>query len=205
MAYPEVVTRPTPVLSALPAPRLLAPSRLLGRRALVTSTDSALGAAVADAFIREGASVVSIGGSLADEDAATTLVDDAAERLGGLDLVVVIPAPASVELASSPLDQVLRQNIYPLFWLSKAANRHLRAGSSIITTDLVDGTGRRASIAEAKAGIETVTSSLAHSLAAHGVRVNGVAPREHGADAAHVAAAYLDAATGDMTGQMLVV
>ena len=197
MTYPKVVTRPTPVISPT--------ARLLGRRALVTSTDSAIGAAVASAFSREGAAVISMAGGPLDETSAAEFIENAALQLGGLDIVVVVPEPSSGELASTPLDQVLHQNIYPLFWLSKAAHRYLAPGSAIITTDLVDGIGRRASIAEAKAGIETVTRSLAQKLEADGIRVNGVAPREHNADAQHVAAAYLEAATGSMTGQMLVI
>lgn len=88
--------------------------RLEGRRALITGSDSGIGAAVAIAFAREGADVAIsylpeeqtdaehvaqviegsgrraflIPGDISDSEFCTQLVDEAASRLGGLDALV---------------------------------------------------------------------------------------------------------------------
>ncbi|MGO1859308.1 SDR family oxidoreductase [Ancrocorticia populi] len=88
--------------------------RLEGRRALITGSDSGIGAAVAIAFAREGADVAIsylpeeqtdaehvaqviegsgrraflIPGDISDPEFCTQLVDEAASRLGGLDALV---------------------------------------------------------------------------------------------------------------------
>ena len=40
---------------------------------------------------------------------------------------------ALLDIETATLDHVVKANIYPLFWLTKAASPHLKPGASIIT------------------------------------------------------------------------
>jgi len=184
--------------------------RLAGRKALITGGDSGIGRAVAIAFAREGADVAinylevesadakdtasiieaagvsafRLPGDLADEQFATALADDAADKLGGLDLIVFVAGDMETvngidEFTTELLDHTLRTNIHSLFWVTKAAKKHLKPGSSIITTSSVqgfDGSAQLVEYAVSKAGIANWTRAMAKQLAEDGIRVNGVAP-----------------------------
>jgi NAD(P)-dependent dehydrogenase (short-subunit alcohol dehydrogenase family) len=184
--------------------------RLAGRKALITGADSGIGRAVAIAFAREGADValnyldvesaegkdtgewvqkagrtaVLLPGDATDEAFNTKLVDDAAEQLGGLDLLVIVagemPTVDSIDdFDTEVFDHLLRTNLHPLFWLTKAARKHFQPGAAIITTASVQGFVPSPSLVEyavTKAGIVNFTRGMAQQLAEHGIRVNGVAP-----------------------------
>jgi len=184
--------------------------RLAGRRALVTGADSGIGRAVAIAFAREGADValgyleveqadaestaalvreagakaVLLPGDIAVEDVATSIVHDAAEQLGGLDLLVFVAGDMETvnsidDFSTEILDHTLRTNIHSLFWMTKAAKKYLKPGSSIITTSSVQGFNGSPQLVEyavSKAGIVNWTRAMAQQFAEAGIRVNGVAP-----------------------------
>jgi NAD(P)-dependent dehydrogenase (short-subunit alcohol dehydrogenase family) len=183
--------------------------RLAGRRALITGADSGIGRAVAIAFAREGADVavayhsaeedarvteglVSDAGSkaavlqadISDEAACTRLVEDAANALGGLDLLVMIAGAQSTvdsidDFETETLDRIMRTNVYSLFWLTKAAMRHFAPGAAIITTSSIQAFSPSPALAEyatSKAAIANFTRAMAQQLAERGIRVNGVAP-----------------------------
>lgn len=184
--------------------------RLAGRKALITGADSGIGRAAAIAFAREGADVaisylaeeqeeaestakhvtdagqqaVLLPGDISDEAFSTKLVDDAAEALGGLDLLVmvagVMPTVDSIDdFDTEVFDHVIKTNVYSLFWLTKAARKHFSAGAAIITTGSVQSFQPSPGLAEyavSKAGITNWTRAMAEQLAPDGIRVNGVAP-----------------------------
>jgi NAD(P)-dependent dehydrogenase (short-subunit alcohol dehydrogenase family) len=184
--------------------------RLAGRKALITGGDSGMGRAAAIAYAREGADVainyfpseepdarevieliqeagrngVSIPGDLRDETFCRRLVLEAAQKLGGLDIVVCNAgrqqSRASIlDLTSEDFDATMKTNVYAPFWIIKAALPHLKPGSCIIGTtseqaddpspDLYD-------YAQTKAATMNYVKSLAKQLGAKGIRVNGVAP-----------------------------
>jgi len=183
--------------------------RLAGRKAFITGADSGIGRAVAIAFAREGADVaigyhssesdardtaaivreagqnaVLLQGDLGDEESCTKLVADAAEALGGLDLLVMVAGTQKTvdsidELDSAVLDMIMRTNVYSLFWLTKAALRVFEPGAAIITTSSIQAfrpSPQLVEYATSKGAIANFTRAMAKQLAERGIRVNGVAP-----------------------------
>jgi len=184
--------------------------RLAGRKALITGGDSGIGRAVAIAFAREGADVainylpqeeedaaavvaliekagrraVALPGDLRDAAFCRQLVDDAATRLGGLDILVNNAARQTAfdsitDISDEHFDDVFKTNVYALFRVTKAALAHLKRGAAIINTSSVqafDPSEQLLDYAATKAAILSMTRSLAKQLGEQGIRVNAVAP-----------------------------
>jgi len=184
--------------------------RLAGRKALLTGGDSGIGRAAAIAYAREGADVainylpaeesdaqevvqlirdagrkaVAIPGDIRDEAFCKKLVADAAQQLGGLDILVNNAArqsaqPSIAEITTEQFDDTMKTNLYAMFWITKAALPHLKPGASIINTASVvagDPPKQLLDYSTTKAGIVAFTKGLAKQMAAKGVRVNAVAP-----------------------------
>lgn len=184
--------------------------RLRGRRALITGGDSGIGRAVAIAFAREGADVVinylpvedsdaqetariirqagrqafTIPGDLRNESFCAELVQRAASRLGGLDIVINNAGfarfqPTIHNHSTEVFEQTFRTNVYAPFFITRAAVPLLRPGSAIIfTASALAATGSPTSVdyAATKAALVSFTRSLAQQLWPLGIRVNAVAP-----------------------------
>lgn len=184
--------------------------RLAGRKALITGGDSGMGRAAAIAYAREGADVainylpaeepdaqevialikkvgrtgLAIPGDLKDEAFCKQLVEQAAQGLGGLDVVVCNAArqqtrASILDVSSEDFDATMKTNIYAPFWIIKAALPHLKPGSCIIGTtseQAYDPSPDLYDYAQTKAATMNYVKSLAKQLASKGVRVNGVAP-----------------------------
>ena len=185
-------------------------NRLAGRKALITGGDSGMGRAAAIAYAREGADVainyyptedpdarevielirqagrnaVAIPGDLRDESFCKELVQQAVQKLGGLDIVVCNAgrqqARASIaDLSSEDFDATMKTNIYAPFWIIKSALPHLKPGAAIIGTtseQAYDPSPDLYDYAQTKAATMNYVKSLAKQLAPRGIRVNGVAP-----------------------------
>ena len=184
--------------------------RLAGRKALITGGDSGMGRAAAIAFAREGADVVinylpaeqldaddvlqliteagrkgfGIPGDLREEAFCRSLVDQAVQRLGGLDILVSNAArqqtrASILDVTSEDFDATMKTNIYAPFWIIKAALPHLQPGSAIVATtseQAYDPSPDLYDYAQTKAATMNFIKSLAKQLGPKGIRVNGVAP-----------------------------
>ncbi|MEY9182910.1 NAD(P)-dependent dehydrogenase (short-subunit alcohol dehydrogenase family) [Bradyrhizobium sp. USDA 326] len=184
--------------------------RLAGRKALITGGDSGMGRAAAIAYAREGADVainylpaeepdaqevialikkegrtgLAIPGDLRDEAFCKHLVEQAAQALGGLDIVVCNAArqqtrASILDVSSEDFDATMKTNIYAPFWTIKAALPHLKPGSCVIGTtseQAYDPSPDLYDYAQTKAATMNYVKSLAKQLASKGIRVNGVAP-----------------------------
>ncbi|THJ68590.1 SDR family oxidoreductase [Arthrobacter echini] len=184
--------------------------RLTGRKALITGADSGIGSAVAIAYAREGADVVlsylpeeeedaqtvkgiieaegrkaiCIPGDLKDPEYCVSLVQQAAEGLGGLDILVnnagkQVAVESLEELTDEQLDHTFKTNIYSFFRVTKEALKHLGPGSTIINTTSIQAYEPSPTLvdyASTKAAINAFTKGLAQQLAPKGIRVNAVAP-----------------------------
>jgi NAD(P)-dependent dehydrogenase (short-subunit alcohol dehydrogenase family) len=184
--------------------------RLAGRKALVTGGDSGMGRAAAIAFAREGADVainhlpeeeedarevvelikadgrkaLSIPGDIRDEEFCKRLVEEAAQGLGGLDILVSNAGrqqthASILDISTEDFDATMKTNIYAPFWIIKAALPHLPPGSAIIGTaseQAYDPSPDLYDYAQTKAATMNYVKSLAKQLASKGIRVNAVAP-----------------------------
>jgi NAD(P)-dependent dehydrogenase (short-subunit alcohol dehydrogenase family) len=131
-----------------------------------------------------GRKAVPLPGDIRSEEFCTKFVNDAAAQLGGLDILVNNAArqkalPDIEQLTTDLLDWTMKTNIYATVWLTRAALKHLKAGSAIINTTSVvayDPPEHLVDYAMTKAAVMNFTKSMAKQLAAKQIRVNGVAP-----------------------------
>jgi NAD(P)-dependent dehydrogenase (short-subunit alcohol dehydrogenase family) len=180
-----------------------------GRKALIPGGYGGIGKAVAQALARAGASVAIAGrdgaqaealaGFLRNEghdahglamDAMDTkdidrAVDEAAARLGGLDILVNCIGKNREqkigEVTEEIFDEVYRTNLRSAMFLGQAAARHQREGGrqvhllSVRSQLGMRGFGYSAYCAT-KGGLVMLVKQHAVELAARGITVNGIAP-----------------------------
>lgn len=131
-----------------------------------------------------GRKAVLVPGDLASESYNRELVQRAVDELGGLDIIAhvagTMPTIDSIEdFDTDTLDRVLKTNVYPLFWITKAALPHLQPGASIVTTSSQQAFHASPQLVEyavSKAGIVNWTRGMSAQLVGKGIRVNSVAP-----------------------------
>ncbi|HKX43170.1 MAG TPA: SDR family oxidoreductase [Burkholderiaceae bacterium] len=139
---------------------------------------------VIDLIRAEGRKAVPLPGDIRDEVFCRKLVADAVDRLGGLDILVnnagYQQARDSIaDISNEQFDATFKTNVYALFWITKAALPHLRAGATIVNTASIntyDPSEYLFDYAATKAAIASFTKCLAKQLAPMGIRVNAVAP-----------------------------
>jgi pteridine reductase len=139
--------------------------------------------ALAEELMKEGRMVVAFRANLDASDQRRRLIDDVAERFGGLDALVnnaaVFPRTPIGELDEAALAAALRTNLEAPLFLALAAAPLLRArgGAIVNLVDVYASTPLRHHLAYSvsKAALLAATRALAVELAPE-VRVNAVAP-----------------------------
>lgn len=132
----------------------------------------------------EGRKAVALPGDIRNETFCTQLVEKAVNELGGLDVLVNNAGRQQFcssirELTTEDFDATFKTNVYAMFWITKAALKHLKKGASIINTSSVQAyepSDILLDYAQTKACIAIFTKALAKQLAPEGIRVNAVAP-----------------------------
>jgi NAD(P)-dependent dehydrogenase (short-subunit alcohol dehydrogenase family) len=183
--------------------------KLSGLAAIITGADSGIGRAVAIAFAREGADVliayltehedaketerlvkeagrkaVLVPGDIKEEAHCKAIVAKALDAFGRLDILVNNAAHQksfdSIEdISAEEWDVTFRTNVYSQFFLSKAAAKVMKPGSSIVNTTSINAKSPSPHLlayATTKGAIANFTAGLAGLLAERGIRVNAVAP-----------------------------
>ena len=125
-----------------------------------------------------------IAGDVGDEKFCQAAVRQCVKEFGGLDILVnnaaeQHPQDLIEKITEKQLVKTFRTNIFSMFFLTKAAMKHLRAGSAIINTSSVTaykGSAHLLDYASTKGAIIAFTRSLSQALAEKKIRVNAVAP-----------------------------
>jgi NAD(P)-dependent dehydrogenase (short-subunit alcohol dehydrogenase family) len=173
-----------------------------GRVAIVTGASQGIGAGIVTALLALGYAVVgtsrsiepseidnmiTVPGDIAELETAKRVLDAAVDTYGRVDCLIN-DAGMSIEKPFTDYDvgdftRITEVNVGGFFHMTQTVVRQmLRQGAGhivSITTSLVDHptTERLAALtALTKGGIDAATRSLAIELAAHGIRVNAVAP-----------------------------
>jgi len=183
--------------------------KLEGKVALITGGDSGIGRSVAVHFAREGADVaivykeededaletmkmvemedqkcMIISGDLKDAEFCKSVIKDCISQLGKLDILVnnaavQFPEEQVGDITEEHLFETFETNIYPYFYMVKAALEELKAGGTIINTTSVTayrGSEHLLDYSSSKGAIVSFTRSLSKMLVGRKIRVNGVAP-----------------------------
>lgn len=183
--------------------------KLKDKVALITGGDSGIGRAVAIAFAKEGADValvylkehqdaketqnlvenqgrraIPIAGDITDEAFCQQVIQQTVDEFGKLDILInnaaeQHPQENIEDISQEQLERTFRTNIFSMFYLTKAAVKHLRPGSAIINTTSVTaykGSKQLLDYSSTKGAIVAFTRSLSQNLVGKGIRVNAVAP-----------------------------
>ena len=190
-------------------PKYRGSGKLEGKVALITGADSGIGRAVAVLFAKEGADVavgylnehkdanetkrlveeqgrrcVLIAGDIGDEKQCKELVEKTVKQFRKLDILVnnaaeQHPQESIEKISENQLERTFRTNIFSMFFLTKAAMKHLKEGAAIVNTTSVTaykGNPKLLDYSATKGAIVAFTRSLSQALASKKIRVNAVAP-----------------------------
>jgi glucose 1-dehydrogenase len=148
---------------------------------------------------QEGVRDVLVGGDVSKEEDVVRMVREAAEGLGGLDVLVnnagIQISRPSEELSSADFDRVLAVNLRGSFMCAREAIRHFLAGDdggSIVNISSVHQLIPKPNYlgySTSKGGMQNLTRTLALEYAGRGIRVNGVGP---GATVTPINRAWID-------------
>jgi NAD(P)-dependent dehydrogenase (short-subunit alcohol dehydrogenase family) len=89
------------------------------------------------------------------------------------------PQDSIEDITSEQLERTFRTNIFSMFFMTKAAMKHLHEGSAIVNTTSVTaykGSPQLLDYSSTKGAIVAFTRSLSQNLVEKGIRVNAVAP-----------------------------
>lgn len=205
---------------------------IAGKRAVVAASSAGLGLAAARALAAEGvavaisgrdaerlaaaerllraegADVMAVRADVADPDGAAAMVDEAVERLGGVDILVAnAGGPPPGTFASTSIDayrEALDLNLLGTVAMCQRAvpaMQSARWGRVVAITSIGarQPIGRLMASSTARAGVTGFLKVLATEVAADGVTVNSVQPGVHRTDRlAHLDPGDLDALRADI-------
>jgi len=156
-----------------------------GARLVVGDIDAAGAEATVAEIRRRGREGEAVALDIRDAAAVDRLVADMAARMGGIDVLLSMPAinirKRALDYTDEELDRVVDLNIKGTFRLARAVGRVMAAqgrGSIILMSSMraFNVEPGQTVYAATKAAIGQMAKGLAVDLARHGVRVNALAP-----------------------------
>jgi NAD(P)-dependent dehydrogenase (short-subunit alcohol dehydrogenase family) len=131
-----------------------------------------------------GRSCLLLPGNIRKERFCERIVSQTIKQFGRLDILVNNAATQTEQkkledITTEQLYETFETNIFPMFWITRAALPRLKKGACIINTTSVTayrGSAELIDYSATKGAIVTFTRSLAANLSKKGIRVNGVAP-----------------------------
>ena len=183
--------------------------KLKGLKDVITGADSGIGRAIAIAFAREGADVliaylkedqdaketgrlvedagrkaVLVAGDISSAEHCRAIIDQCVKELGGIDILVNNAAHQASfktieDITDHEWEHTFMVNIHAMFYLTKAAVKHMKKGACIINTASINADTPNPTLlayATTKGAIQNFTAGLAQLLAEKGIRANAVAP-----------------------------
>jgi len=202
----EYLMNPIPISDN---PEYKGSGKLKGKIAIITGGDSGIGRAVAIGFAKEEADMaivylyeredaeatkqmvehygqrcLLIEGDLRRPAFSSEVVKKTLAHYGKLDVLILnqgvqFPQESIADISDEQLEDTFRTNIFPHFYLTKAALPYLKPGSSIISTASVTayaGAPLLVDYSSTKGALVSFTRSLALQLVSRCIRVNAVAP-----------------------------
>lgn len=183
--------------------------KLRNKAALITGGDSGIGRAISTSFSLEGADIsivylnehkdaedtkkiveekggrcILISGDVRDENFCKDAVKKTVDEFGHLDILVnnageIHPQKNIEDISKDQLEKTFKTNIFAMFYMTKAAIKYLKPGSSIINTTSIAayrGDSNLIDYSASKGAVTAFTRALSQNLLSKKIRVNAVAP-----------------------------
>lgn len=131
-----------------------------------------------------GRTALMVPGDITNEGFCEDLVGDVVDGFGSIDILVnnagkQVFVEELENLTSEQFQKTFATNVFAMFWITKAAVKHMPPGSTIINTTSIQSYHPSPGLldyASTKGAITSFTKGLAGMLAKKGIRVNAVAP-----------------------------
>ena len=158
-----------------------------GARVVVSGRDVVRGEAVVAALRAGGGEALFLPADLREPGACDALVDATVARLGGLDILVnnagILYTAAAPDTTDAQWLDTMAVNVNALFFLSRAAVRHMRTrgGGAIVNIASewgLNGESNHVAYCASKGAVIQITRCMALDHARDGIRVNSVCPGE---------------------------
>lgn len=156
-----------------------------GARVACVDLDASAAKSVLEEIRASGGDGVAIEADVSNEQAVTRAVGEAAEALGGIDVLVnnagIVIIKTFAETSLEDWDRTFGVNLRSMFLTCRAALPHLRVSSAGAIVNIASMAAFRYTVphlpyAAAKGGVVAFTRDLAFELGAERIRVNAVAP-----------------------------